>query len=254
MSLLYIRLLMAAAFCISITGASFSIIGLAKLFAGAPFSVAFMAAALEFAKLVVTGFLYRYWGHVPKLMRAYLTVAVAILMCITSMGIYGYLSSAYQQSSMKLHEEELRMSILESDNARLLSQIEDSRHYVDTIPDSYMTRKLQFRQESEKEIKTLRERSNQMVEEISALKGDMLLTQAKIGPIIYVAKAVGADPEHCVNFLILLFVIVFDPLAVCLIFALNMAIRLREKYRGNEQRIGGHSLTNPVDHRFKKSA
>src|SRR3954469_18080527 len=100
MSRVYITLLAIAAFSISSIGATFSIFGLTSLFAGAVFSVGLMAASLEFAKLVTAGFLYRYWGHINHLMRAYLSAAVVTLCLITSMGIFGFLSNAYQQSSM----------------------------------------------------------------------------------------------------------------------------------------------------------
>src|SRR5580658_5077833 len=102
MSKVYIRLLAITAAMIALTGASFSIIGLAKIFAGAATAVAAMAGALEVAKLVVTGFLYRYWGHIHKLMRVYLCFAVVTLVGITSVGIFGFLSNAYQVSSLQL--------------------------------------------------------------------------------------------------------------------------------------------------------
>src|SRR5687768_16688758 len=100
MSRLYITLLAIAALAVSVTGAIFSMVGLTSLFAGAVFSVAIMAGALEFAKVVTAGFLYRYWGHVNHVMRVYLSAAVFVLSVITSLGIFGYLSNAYQTSSI----------------------------------------------------------------------------------------------------------------------------------------------------------
>jgi ABC-type multidrug transport system fused ATPase/permease subunit len=254
MSWLYIRLLMVAAFLVSTIGASFSVLGLAKLFSGAPVSVAIMAASLEFAKLVTTGFLYRYWGHIPYVMRAYLSFAVCVLVSITSMGIFGYLSNAYQQSSMHFHEQQLQLATMETDNKRIEDQINEMQKFVTNIPNTYITRKLQMQRETAEDIRKLRENSNKILADISTLKLSMLDVQAKIGPIIYVARYVGADPESCVNLLILLFTIVFDPLAVCLVFALNLSIRLREKYRGQEAKISAHALSTPVDHRYKKAA
>jgi hypothetical protein len=254
MSRLYIRLLAIAASLISVTGATFSIAGLAKLFSGAPYSVAFMAGALEFAKLVVTGFLYRYWGHIPRVMRAYLSMAVVILVCITSMGIFGYLSSAYQQSSLKLHEDQIKLKSLGSDNQGVLGRMREIEGFIDQIPDTHITKKLQFRKQYEPELRALKDQSDGILNRTHELEVEMLTTQAKIGPIIYFAQAVGADPENCVKWLIFLFVSVFDPLAVCLVFSLNLAIRLREKYRGREAQISAHALATPVDHRYKKSA
>jgi hypothetical protein len=254
MSRAYIRLLAVAAFMISATGATFSIFGLARLFSGAQISVAIMASALEFSKLVVTGFLYRYWGHVPKLMRAYLTLAVIVLVSITSMGIFGFLSSAYQQSSMKLHADQIKLTSLEADNQSVVANMTEIQRFIDQIPNSHITKKLQFRKQYETELRRLRKQSDDILQGMSALRVDLLTTQAKIGPIIYFAQAIHADPEDCVKWLIFLFVSVFDPLAVCLVFSLNLAIRLREKYRGNEMKIAGHSLSTPVDHRHKRAS
>src|SRR3954463_145655 len=105
MSRIYIILLMISALSISAIGAVFSVFGLTKLFSGAPITVGMMAASLEFAKLVSAGFIYRYWGHINFLMRNYLSAAVVILSCITSMGIFGYLSAAYEKSSLVIKSQ-----------------------------------------------------------------------------------------------------------------------------------------------------
>jgi hypothetical protein len=254
MSRLYIRLLFVASFLIAITGATFSIIGLAKLFSGAAISVAIMAAALEFAKLVSTGFLYRYWGHVNQVLRTYLIFAITTLVVITSVGIFGYLSSAYQASSINMKSQMIKMATLAHDNERVLGQIAEFRRFIDEIPTSRISRKFEFQKEYEPKIQELRGQSDLLVAEISALKIEMLKTQAKIGPAIYLAEALGLEIDIVVRYLILIFVCVFDPLAICLVFCLNLAIRLREKYRGNEARISAHALSSPVDHRFKKAA
>src|SRR4051812_3067715 len=99
----YIYLLAISALLVSGTGAYFSVSGLVELFAGTSVSVAVMASSLEFSKLVVVGFLYRYWGHIHRPLQVYLIFAVAALMLITSIGIYGYLSNAYQKASLKIH-------------------------------------------------------------------------------------------------------------------------------------------------------
>lgn len=254
MSLLYIRLLFVASFVIALTGAAFSILGLAQLFSGAAYSVALMAAALEFAKLVVTGFLYRYWGHVHRPLKIYLSFAVVTLVCITSVGIFGYLSNAYQKSSFYLKTEQLKLKTLEEENGRYLAQISEHRAFIDEIPRTRITKKLQVEKEYAPKIAQLRKQSDQVIGQIDAVKMGMLTTQSKIGPVIFLAEAINAPIDTVVRYLILLFVLVFDPLAVSLVFCLNLAIRLREKYRGNETKISNHSLSTPVDHRFKKAA
>lgn len=252
MSKLYIRLLAIAAFVIAVTGASFSILGLAKLFAGAAISVGVMAGALEFAKLVVTGFLYRYWGHIHVTMRCYLIFAVVTLVVITSVGIFGFLSNAYLVASVGLRSQEIRVQALQSENDRIEKQMQEIRHFIDDIPRSRISRKFEFQKQYDPELRRLQKRSEEILSEVQSAKVQMLQTHTEVGPAIYLAQALHTDIDTVVKYLILVFVSVFDPLAVCLVFCLNLAIRLREKYRGNEVKISAHSISTPVDHRFRR--
>ncbi len=254
MSKLYIRLLSISAFLIAVTGASFSIAGLTQLFAGAPRSVAFMAASLEFSKLVVTGFLYRYWGHISRTLRVYLTFAVVALVVITSLGIFGYLSNAYQIASLGLRTEQLNLKSAEGEVARIQGQVQQYQRFIDEIPNNRISRKFEFQKRYEPEIKRLRKRFDIVQRDSEIMKVKMLATHTELGPVVYVAETFGVSTDTVVRFLILLFVSVFDPLAVCLVFCLNLAIRLREKYRGNETRIGAHALAIPIDHRKSRKA
>lgn len=254
MSRIYIRLLTVAAFVIAVTGASFSILGLSKLFAGAPIAVGIMAGALEFAKLVTTGFLYRYWGHLHRPIRAYLSFAIVTLVGITSVGIFGFLSSAYQVSAVGLKERQLKIAALAGENEAVKSRMAEMRKFIDEIPNSRISRKFEFQKGYEPEFKRLRADSAAIVARMEAEKAEMLKTHVEIGPAIYLAQSLGMEIDTVVKWLILFFVSVFDPLAICLVLCLNLAIRLREKYRGNEQKIGSHAITSPVDHRFSKEA
>src|SRR5690606_30787312 len=123
MSRIYVILLAIGAFALSAIGAVLSIFGPTSLFAGAPFSVGIMAGSLEFAKLVAAGFLYLYWGHINSLMRSYLCMAVVSLSIITSVGIFGYLSNAYQKSSLARKSLELEMSALQRRDQVIQSEI-----------------------------------------------------------------------------------------------------------------------------------
>lgn len=250
MSRIYIRLLTIASFVIAVTGASFSILGLSKLFAGAPIAVGIMAGALEFAKLVATGFLYRYWGHLHRPIRAYLCFAVATLVLITSVGIFGFLSAAYQASSIGLKTQQLKIQGLENENENVKSRMAEMRKFIDDIPASRISRRFEFQREYEPEFKRLQVESDKIVAKLEVEKTAMLKTHVEIGPAIYLAQALHMDIDAVVKWLILFFVSVFDPLAICLVLCLNLAIRLREKYRGNETKIGAHAVTSPVDHRF----
>lgn len=252
MSRVYITLLAIAAFSVSSIGATFSIAGLAQLFSGASLTVAIMAGSLEFAKLVAAGFLYRYWGHVNPVMRLYLSFAVAILVGITSMGIFGYLSNAFQKSSLSLKTQKLKLDSLHGENARVLDEIKRIQAVIAEVPRNRISKKFELQKEAEPQFRFLRERSDKILAEIDSMNLIILNTQTKVGPLIYVAEALDTEVDTVARWLILIFVSVFDPLAICLVFAMSLAIRLREKYRGNEAKIAQHALSSPVDHRFRR--
>jgi hypothetical protein len=250
----YIYLLAIAATLVSVTGAYFSVTGLATLFSGAAVSVLVMAGALEFSKFVVVGFVYRYWGHIHKPLKVYLIFSVVVLVMITSTGIYGYLSNAYQVASVGLHTHIMKMENLEAEKERIDTQISEMQAFIENIPKSRITKKFEFHREYEPKIKRLRKQAELVITEIAAKKQEFLSMQTKAGPAVYLAKTFGTDVDTVVSWFILVFVSVFDPLAVSLVFSLNLLIRLREKYRGDEYKIGARSLTSPVDHRFKRAA
>lgn len=252
MTRVYIILLATAAITISATGAIFSITGLAQLFSGAVFSVPFMATTLEFGKLVTAGFLYRYWGHIHQVMRTYLCISVVVLMFITSLGIYGYLSNAYQVSSLQLKEFDVQKQTLQIQEKQVQEEMSRIEKSISEIPLSRISKKLSLQKEAEPEMRRLFKKLQGIRDELNKLQLDVLTKQTKIGPITYVANAFGAEVDSVANLLILVFVSVFDPLAICLVIATNLAIRLREKYRSNEQKIAARAFNSVVDHRFKK--
>jgi hypothetical protein len=254
MSRLYITLLAIASLWIASIGAVFSIAGLTHLFSGATYSIILMASALEFAKLVTAGFLYRYWGHVGRVMRYYLSCAVVALSLITSLGIFGYLSNAYQKSSMNFKTENIKLGVLNEEDSRIQDEVKRIQAEVASVPRSRITKRLALQDSFEPQIRELEKRSDAIHSQMAQMKLEMVHTQTTVGPLIYVAEAFDTDVDKVAKSLILLFVSIFDPLAICLVFATNLAIRLREKYRGNETRIASLAFTTPVDHRFKKGA
>jgi hypothetical protein len=252
MSLIYIYAIAIGATFVSVTGAFFSVTGLAQLFSGSFLPVIIMTSSLEFSKFIVVGFLYRYWGHIHKPLRMYLSFAVLTLMVITSIGIYGFLSNAYQVSSISLHTSLMQIESMERENDRVQKQIKEVQVFVDKIPENRLSKKFEFQKKYEPRLDELRTRSEFLVQQIDEKRLGLLQTQTKVGPIVYLARTLHIDVDVLVNWLIVFFVLVFDPLAVSLVFCLNLLVRLREKYRGNEYKIGAHSLTSPVDHRYSK--
>jgi len=254
MSRIYILLLGSVALTISSIGAFFSIVGLTHLFAGAPFSVGLMAGSLEAAKLVVAGFLYRYWGHINRFMRTYLTFAVVVLSAITSLGVFGYLTHAYQKSSIAMKTHQLKITQLRADNDGVLKQIQKVEDFIANIPNNRISKKFALHEQSRAQVKELTHESEKILGTIHNMEMKNFDTQAEIGPLIDVAEILSVPVDTVAKILILIFVSVFDPLAICLVFAWSLAIRLREKYHGNETKIAALSVSKPVDHRYKKSA
>jgi hypothetical protein len=253
-SRVYIYLLGVAAVLVSVTGAFFSVSGLVALFSGSALSVATMAGSLEFSKFVLVGFVYRYWGHIHRPLRAYLVFSIFTLMVITSTGIYGYLSNAYQSSSVILHSQLMEIGSMQAEGDRIQGQIDDLQSFIAKIPNSRISKKFEFQQTYEPRIRDLREQHERLLRQIDDKKQNLLVTNTKVGPVVYIAQSLGVDIDTVVKYLILVFVSVFDPLAVSLVFCLNLLIRLREKYRGDDYKIGARSLTSPVDHRYSKVA
>lgn len=221
----FVLVLGLTAAVISIVGATFSIMGLTKLFSGAPIAVGVMAGALELAKMVSASFLHSNWKKLNIIMKLYLSFAVAVLMAITSMGIFGYLSWAFQNTSRELKETMIRIDYLQSEAKRIKDEQERVQKELDQIPSNRVTRRLELQKELEPHIQQLNKQSteNQMKMRNETLKKNSF--QTEIGPVIYVAELLGANTDKVATYLIILFVIVFDPLAVCLVLATGFAWR-----------------------------
>lgn len=228
MNLLFIIILGISAGLISITGAAFSIAGLMKLFAGAPFAVGIMAGALEFCKLMAASFLHKNWRQLHFIMKVYMTLAVGILMCITSMGIFGYLSYAYQRTASELKNTVVRIDYLESQQRKVQGEMDRVQKALDEIPASRISKKMEAQKEAEPHIQDLQK---QIIEVQMQLRNENLKKlsfQMEIGPVVYVAELLNANTDKVATYLILLFVFVFDPLAVCMVLATGVALKLRD--------------------------
>jgi hypothetical protein len=259
----YIFPILIAISALALAGAAafFSVTGLSKLFGGAKTEVIIMASALEFAKLVVASFLHRYWKDLKLAMKTYLTIGVIIVMIITSLGIYGFLSSAYSTTSGKLQNIDSQIQMVDQNKTIITSEIhrlEESkslksdrvkslvnlRSNQETRLDSLYNRKqisVAKRVESQidqankditvanVEIDTLNNQIQRKYGEVTALDMEVLDlknndTNSEVGPLKYIAKLTGRDMDSVVNFFILLLIFVFDPLAVMLVVATNFSI------------------------------
>jgi hypothetical protein len=221
----YIALLALAALTVSFIGATFSVTGLAKLFSGAPVAVMFMAGALEFAKIVAAGFLHHNWRELGGLLKTYLSLAVAALMAVTSLGIFGYLSNAYQKSSMDLKHTEIRIQAVEGETQKIATEIGRLQKALDEIPMRRVTKRLEFQKESEPEFKRLKTRELELGTESRDLLIKKSSLQAEVGPLVYVAESFHVSMDEIAKWFILIFVSVFDPLAICLVFAVSWSLK-----------------------------
>ncbi len=212
---------------VAFSAAFFSVFGLSKLFAGAQTSVVIMAGSLEFAKLVTASFLYRYWNTVPTFLKNYLLVGTFVLIIITSMGIFGYLSNAYQGATTGF-EKQSTMLIFKEDQ---LEQVKDDAEFlklemetaIEELPENYRTARKKLRAEYQPQISQLNKQSLSLKQEIGDLKIALVETGVDVGPAIYLARVFDTEIDTVVKWFIFILIFVFDPLAVSLVIAANMA-------------------------------
>ena len=262
-----------SALAVSGSAAFYSVFGLSKLFAGASLQVIIMAGSLEFAKLVVASLLYQYWDTINKALRLYLSIACFVLILITSGGIYGFLSGAYQttatqselldKSLMVLNQKQVRFQETKEDltleKTQINKSIEDLRislssptsvSYWDENSQSVITTtSSSTRRALQSELKTTivdRDNINIKIEAImdSINKTDMSLldkeisneAKSELGPLKYLSQITGKPMNQVVNWFLLLIIFVFDPLAIALVVAANFAFsQLKRKEDDTEE-------------------
>ena len=225
--------------------AFFSVTGLGVLFAGASVSVMVMAGSLEFAKLVAATYLKQTWGEIKGFNKWYLTLSVGILMIITSAGIFGYLSNAFQQQSLQLQQVDREVAVwqtkIDQNNTQitqLSTQITESNTNQGKILDGgkVNSRLLRSVDNRDREISKLNDKISKLqtenatnTEEINKIKIANIDLEKEVGGFRFVAEAFGIELKNVVKFFIFLIVIVFDPLAIALIIAFNGLVMKREE-------------------------
>lgn len=253
-----------SAFLIAGCAAYYSVFGLSHLFAGASIAVILMASCLELSKIIAVSFLQRYWESISKSLRVYMAVCVFILMCITSAGIYGFLSNAYQKTSNKLDIINGKVSILKNKSDLFENKIKDNQSIilskskrVDLLNSVrigqesrlteaiYNSNRRSIRNEINNssseiykltaDIDKLNTENNSLSDSVNKYKSDMINEQSDsevstdIGPLKYITELTGYPMGKVVNIFILLLIFVFDPLAVALVVATNKIMQLDSK-------------------------
>ena len=247
-----------SALSVSASAAFYSISGLSKLFAGASLQVIIMASSLEVAKLVIASLLYQYWDSINKALRTYLVTAAVVLVLITSMGIYGYLSNAYQstankegivtqqitalETKKKLYEQTRDNIIREKQSLADLkgtlskgsvTQFTDKKGNLIVKSNNANVKQIESANKTEEKLTTKLDIVN---DSIFALENKILETKtfsesaSELGPLKYLSNLLGVSMDRIVNWLLLIIIFVFDPLAISLVVAANFAFaQLRSK-------------------------
>ena len=235
-----------SAISISVIAAGYSIIGLATLFAGAALPIIAMGSALEIGKLVAASWLYNNWrANIPRLLKAYLFTAIIILVFITSMGIFGFLSKAHLDQVKPTQGNELNISVIDkqiNQQQVIIDRAEKTLNSLDKALDKYIdmeyvTRGLKERNKQKEERDLLNTTINEATAKIvelnktkSTIELEQIKIEAEVGPLKYVAELIyGEDAKNhfdsAVRIVILILIFVFDPLAVLLLIAANISLR-----------------------------
>jgi hypothetical protein len=252
-----------SAILIAGSAAYFSVTGLGVLFSGAAIAVMVMASSLEFAKLVTATYLKQKWNEIGGLNKWYLTSAVVILMLITSAGIFGYLSNAFQQQNLALQQVDRQIlvhstKIQQNDSQikQLSTQITESNTNQGKILDNgkVNSRLLRSVDNRDKQISKLNDRIAELQKEnatendaINKIKTDNINIEKEVGGFRFVAEAFGVELNTVVKFFIILIVIVFDPLAVALIISFNQLTMNGKKKDEEEENSTPENLKDFVD-------
>jgi hypothetical protein len=262
-------LILISALTVSASAAFYSVSGLSKLFAGATFAVIIMASSLEFAKLVIASLLHRYRKTLPLGLKVYLTSSVVVLILITSMGIYGFLSSAYQETATISGTIDSKISLVETkrDNIReqlstyteekesINKAISDLRSglannvitYTNAEGQLITTTSSSTRRALEKQLDQAISRQSNINVKVDGLNEKLFEYETEIveistnselagelGPLKYLSGLTGWGMDKIINILLLIIIFVFDPLAIALVIAANFAFeKLRGSYKEN---------------------
>lgn len=267
------------ALSVSASAAFYSVTGLSKLFAGASTQVMIMAGSLEVAKLVIASLLYQYWDTLNKTLRTYLMGATIILILITSMGIYGYLSAAYQTTASQAGNADAQVTLLETKKQNFVQQRDlyntektnliqgitqlqsglanNKTSFVDKKGNLIQSISNANRKSFEKQLDNSTLRQSEISVKLDAIndsifKLDTQIVETKttnnsaneLGPLKYLSALTGASMDKIINYLLLVIIFVFDPLAIALVIAANFAFaRLKkpdpvlETFKENVERI-----------------
>ena len=236
---------LATALVLSVIAGFFSVIGIATIFSGAYWAVVAMAGSLEVAKVVTVSWMTRNWDGAPKAIKYYLLASVGILMVITSMGTFGYLSKAHLETTNQVQLSSLQLQPLETQLQLAERKLRNAQNSMDTLDrianqvDIEQASRIYNRQRSQRaalaaEISTASREIQSINAQILPLRTERARTEAELGPLKYVAEIVYGDDaashfDSAVRGVIILLVLVFDPLAIVLLIAANHGLKPKSR-------------------------
>ena len=267
--------MLLAALSLSAIAAFYSIAGLAAIFAAAVIPIIVMGSILEVSKLVVASWLYRNWDDLPKLLKSYFLVAVVILMTLTSMGIFGFLSKAHLDQAVPTGDVQAKIELIDekiksekeiinearATLAQLDKQVNETINRTANATDTKaIDRSVQIRKQQSKERKQLFEAISTAQAEVSKLQQEKAplaqqarKIEAEVGPIKYIAALIyGDNPdqnvlEKAVRWVIIMIVSVFDPLAVLMLVGYNWTLKRKEEPEAQEFFDRGKEIAKALD-------
>jgi len=266
--MLFIILVAFSALFVAGCAAFFSIKGLIVLFSGSSLAIGIMASSLEIGKLVAASFLHTYWKHISFLLKTYLCIAVLTLMGVTSLGIFGFLTGAYQVHSATVGTFESKIEALTTEKTAIETgvaehserikslttlrqdqeqRVKDAGNYKAPREQAYKAieeANLEIKQKEESLTKD-RERIIEIEKDISELKIGMNTT-TDVGSFKFIAAATGSTVDEAVRYFIFALIFVFDPLAVTLVLAWNKLLEARRE-RKKEEELEYISRLKPVE-------
>lgn len=247
-----------SAISIAFIAALFSVTGLSSLFSGHFIQVAIMAGSLEIGKLVAASFLYRYWNVISNWLKVYLSIAVFVLMIITSAGIFGYLSESFQKTQAIYSNVEMQSDIWKTRSQSFQQQIDQTNNQLDRLLEIRTSQSVRLDSLYARNAYTSARRTEQYISDtdvrigelnnkVTALQdsvfkynnqvvtADAQRKSGDLGPLIYIAETFGVEIGTVVKWVILLLIFVFDPLALALIISVNIA--LAKRLDDNEEKL-----------------
>ena len=247
---------LVVAIAIAAVAAWYSIIGLMAIFAAAAIPIAIMGGVLEVGKLVTASWLYNNWQRAPFLLKSYLTTAVVVLMLITSMGIFGFLSKAHIDQGIDSSDAGAKIERLDASISRNKREVERAQGTLDAFDETldrytalgYVTRGLDARKEQAEEREAMRaiiaraeEENDKLYDERSEYASEVRAFEVEVGPIKYIAELIYGEEQNnldeAVRAVILLLIFVFDPLAVLLLIAANQSLAEQRVPRGVRKEV-----------------